>query len=88
MVICEDFAYALPDTLSDVEAAPLLCAGAIGYRSLQLTGLENGGRLGLTGFGASAHLVLKLARHLYPESRIYVFARSRAALGNQSAGAG
>jgi propanol-preferring alcohol dehydrogenase len=76
MVICEDFAYALPDTLSDVEAAPLLCAGAIGYRSMALTGLKNGQRLGLTGFGASAHLVLKMVQHQYPDTPIYVFARS------------
>ncbi len=70
------FAYPIPDAFSDVEAAPLLCAGAIGLRSLRLTGLQNGNRLGLTGFGASAHLVLKLARQQYPQSPIYVFARS------------
>ncbi len=70
------FAHAIPDTFSDSEAAPLLCAGAIGYRSLRLAGLEDGRRLGLTGFGASAHLVLKLARHRYPNARIFVFARS------------
>ncbi|HEY4588196.1 MAG TPA: zinc-dependent alcohol dehydrogenase family protein [Thermoanaerobaculia bacterium] len=70
------FAHPIPETFTDVEAAPLLCAGAIGYRSLRLTGLEDGEALGLTGFGASAHLVLKLARHLYPGSRVYVFARS------------
>jgi propanol-preferring alcohol dehydrogenase len=76
MKVDERFAYPLPDGLSDVEAAPLLCAGAIGYRSLRLSGLGNGQRLGLTGFGASAHLVLKLVRHLYPDSAVYVFARS------------
>ena len=59
------------------EAAPLLCAGAIGYRSLQLAQLTvDSGPLGLTGFGASAHLVLKLVRHLYPELPVCVFARS------------
>ena len=52
------FAYPLPDSLTDAQAAPLLCAGAIGYRSLNLTGLRDGQNLGLTGFGASAHLVL------------------------------
>lgn len=69
------FAHPIPDAISDIEAAPLLCAGAIGYRSLRLTGLQNGQRLGLTGFGASAHLVLKMARHRFPDSEIYVFAR-------------
>lgn len=70
------FAYPIPDAFTDAEAAPLLCAGAIGYRSLRLTGLEDGQRLGLTGFGASAHLVLKLVRHRYPNTRVFVFARS------------
>jgi alcohol dehydrogenase, propanol-preferring len=76
MTVSEDFAYRIPPTFSDSEAAPLLCAGAIGYRSLRLTGLKDGQNLGLTGFGASAHLVLKMARHRYPNSRIFVFARS------------
>ncbi len=77
MVVNEAFAYAIPDSFSDAEAAPLLCAGAIGYRSLMLAGLNDGENLGLTGFGASGHLVLKLARHLYPNSPVVVFARSR-----------
>lgn len=72
------FAHAIPDVFEDAEAAPLLCAGAIGYRSLRLTGLVDGQRLGLTGFGASAHLVLKLVRHRFPRSPVYVFARSDA----------
>jgi propanol-preferring alcohol dehydrogenase len=76
MTVGEAFAYPIPDVFSESEAAPLLCAGAIGYRSLRLTGLQDGQHLGLTGFGASAHLVLKLARHRYPNSDIYVFARS------------
>lgn len=76
MTVAEDFAYPIPPVFSDVQAAPLLCAGAIGYRSLCLTGLKNGQRLGLTGFGASAHLVLKMARHQFPASEIYVFARN------------
>ena len=76
MTIAEQFAYPIPDVFSDVEAAPLLCAGAIGYRSLCLTGLQDGQRLGLTGFGASAHLVLKMAQYRYPATDIYVFARS------------
>lgn len=75
-LVPEDFAYPIPDHLTDSEAAPLMCAGAIGYRSLRLTGLKDGQRLGLTGFGASAHLVLKMARSKYPNSDVYVFARS------------
>ena len=76
MTVLEDFAYKIPEVFSDVQAAPLLCAGAIGYRSLRLTGIENGQILGLTGFGASAHLVLKMVRHKYPQTQIFVFARS------------
>lgn len=76
MTVPEGFAYEIPDRFSDSEAAPLLCAGAIGYRSLRLTGLKNGQNLGLTGFGASAHLVLKMVRHKYPNCRVFVFARS------------
>lgn len=70
------FVYPIPDEFSDVEAAPLLCAGAVGYRSLALTNLSDGQPLGLTGFGASGHLVLQLARHRYPHSPVFVFARS------------
>ena len=76
MTAFEDFTYRLPEVFSDVQAAPLLCAGAIGYRSLRLTGLADGQCLGLTGFGASAHLVLKMVAHRFPRSRVYVFARS------------
>ena len=76
MTVGEDFAYLIPGIFNDSEAAPLLCAGAIGYRSMMLTGLTDGGNLGLTGFGASAHLVLKMVRHKYPHSRVFVFARS------------
>jgi len=76
MIVRADFAYPIPDTFTDTEAAPLLCAGAIGYRSLKLTGLTDGQHLGLTGFGASAHLVLKLVQYTYPHSHVFVFARS------------
>jgi propanol-preferring alcohol dehydrogenase len=76
MTVREDFAYPIPDALDDTAAAPLLCAGAIGYRSLDLAGLADGQRLGLTGFGASAHLVLKMVQKTCPDSRVYVFARS------------
>ncbi len=76
MTVPERFAYEIPVAFSDAQAAPLLCAGAIGYRSLRLTGLQNGQNLGLTGFGASAHLVLKMVKHGFPDCGIYVFARS------------
>jgi propanol-preferring alcohol dehydrogenase len=76
MTAFADFVYRIPPAFSDVRAAPLLCAGAIGYRSLQLTNLQDGQPLGLTGFGASAHLVITMARARYPRSRVYVFARS------------
>jgi propanol-preferring alcohol dehydrogenase len=75
-VVPAAFAHAIPDALADTVAAPLLCAGAIGWRSLRHTGLSDGERLGLTGFGASAHLVLQLARLRYPASPVYVFARN------------
>jgi alcohol dehydrogenase, propanol-preferring len=78
MTVPEAFAHPIPDAFTDAEAAPLLCAGAIGYRSLRLTGLRDGQDLGLTGFGASAHLVLKMVRHRYPHSRVFVFARAEA----------
>lgn len=77
-LVAEAFAHRIPETFSDAEAAPLLCAGAVGYRSLRLTGMANGRTLGLVGFGASAHLVIQLARYLYPEAKIFVFSRSDA----------
>ena len=76
MVVHEEFAYAIPKAFADVQAAPLLCAGAIGYRSLALAALSDGQNLGLTGFGASAHLVLQMARRKYSDSKVFVFARS------------
>ena len=77
MIVPEDFVYAIPDIFTDAEAAPLLCAGAIGYRSVSLCRLNDGQNLGLTGFGASAHLVLKLVQHTYPHTDVFVFARNR-----------
>jgi len=76
MVVPEDSAFKIPDVFSDEEAAPLLCAGAIGFRSLRLTEIKNGQHLGLTGFGASAHLVLKISKYLFPDTEIFVFARN------------
>ena len=78
VVVSERFAFTIPGNFTDAQAAPLLCAGAIGWRSLRLCGLKDGDVLGMTGFGASAHLVLQLACHLYPSSKCYVFARSEA----------
>ena len=75
LVVPAAFAHAIPPVFSDAEAAPLLCAGAIGYRALRLTGLRDGQSLGLTGFGASAHLVLKMVRGELPKARVFVFAR-------------
>jgi propanol-preferring alcohol dehydrogenase len=75
LTVPEAYACPIPEVFSDTEAAPLLCAGSVGYRSLRLTNLSNGDPLGLTGFGGSAHIVLQLARYLYPDSPVYVFAR-------------
>lgn len=69
----EDFAYPVPDTLLDTEAAPLLCAGIIGYRALRRANIGAGCRLGLYGFGASAHIAIQVARHLGCD--VYVMTR-------------
>jgi propanol-preferring alcohol dehydrogenase len=71
----EDFAYPIPEDFSDSAAAPLLCAGAIGYRAIRLTGLKDGQVLGLFGFGASAHIVIQIAKYRYPGSKVFVFTR-------------
>jgi propanol-preferring alcohol dehydrogenase len=76
MTVSEDYAVKIPDVFSETQAAPLLCAGAVGYRALRLTGIEDGKNLGLTGFGASGHIVLKVARHMHPNTKIFVFARN------------
>ncbi|MBI4562000.1 MAG: zinc-dependent alcohol dehydrogenase family protein [Candidatus Rokubacteria bacterium] len=68
------FAYRLPETVPDLEAAPLLCAGIIGYRALRLSEVKPGERLGLFGFGASAHLALQVAR--FWQCEVWVFTRS------------
>lgn len=75
-VVREDFAYKIPEVFSDSQAAPLLCAGAIGYRSLRLSNLKDGESIGLTGFGASGHLVLSMVLHKFPNSKVYVFSRT------------
>ena len=73
-VVSEDFAYSIPERFSDSEAAPLLCAGAIGYRDLKLSGIKKGQTLGLFGFGASAHIVIQVAK--YWGCEVFVFTRS------------
>lgn len=72
-VVSEDFAYPIPDRFTDTEAAPLLCAGVIGYRDLKLSGIKRGQTLGLFGFGASAHIVIQVARSWGIE--VFVFTR-------------
>ena len=74
MVVDARFAYPIPDIFSDTEAAPLLCAGVVGYRSLRLSRVQPGQRLGLYGFGASAHIIIQIARHWQCE--VFVFTRS------------
>lgn len=74
LTVPEAFAYRLPEVFTDEEAAPLLCAGIIGYRALRLSGVRPGERLGLYGFGASAHVAIQIARHWGCE--VFVFTRS------------
>jgi len=69
----EKFVYPIPEALTDEQAAPLLCAGIIGFRSLRLSGIEPGGKLGLYGFGAAAHLAIQVARHW----KVSVYAMTR-----------
>ena len=89
-VVNEAYAYAVPDTFDDEEAAPLLCAGIIGYRALKRANLPDGGRLGIYGFGGSAHITAQVA--LARGARIHVMTRSKEAqelartLGAASAG--
>lgn len=78
MNVLADYVHPIPDHLDDVSAAPLLCAGAVGYRSLWLSGIADHQNLGLVGFGASGHLVLKLVRFLYPHTQVFVFSRTPA----------
>lgn len=76
MVVAEDFVYPIPAAILPQQVAPLLCAGAVGYRSLSMAGLAGDCRLGLTGFGSSGRLVLQMALALYPLIKVFVFARS------------
>ena len=72
----EDSVFPIPKGFPDLQAAPLFCAGIIGFRALRLSGIKPGQNLGLFGFGASAHLVIQVARHW--DCRVYVFSRSKA----------
>jgi propanol-preferring alcohol dehydrogenase len=74
-LIHEEFAYPIPDRFSAEQAAPLLCAGIIGYRALRLSEVKPGQRLGLYGFGASAHVAIQVAVHW--KCQVYVFSRSK-----------
>jgi len=76
MVIAEDFAYPLPASFSDSQAAPLLCAGVIGYRTLRLAEITDGQIIGLYGFGASAHIVIQVIKHKFPNCPVFVFTKT------------
>ena len=77
MVISEDFAYKIPPRFTDLSrAAPLMCSGIVGYRSLKLTGMEDGKTLGLYGFGAAHHLVIQMANFKFPNSKKFVLSRN------------
>jgi propanol-preferring alcohol dehydrogenase len=75
MVVHEDFAYRIPEGFPDLQAAPLLCAGVIGYRALRQSEIRKGGRIGLYGFGASAHIAMQVLKHWGCE--VYVYTRSQ-----------
>ena len=77
MTVHEDYAYRIPEIFTDEQAAPLLCAGIIGYRALRCSGLPPGGKLGIYGFGGSAHLTAQMA--MYEGASVYVMTRSAAA---------
>lgn len=74
-IISENFAHPIPESFSDAQAAPLLCAGVIGYRALRLCQMTDGQTLALYGFGASAHIVIQIAKFKYPNSTIFAFTR-------------
>ncbi|MHC4725859.1 MAG: zinc-dependent alcohol dehydrogenase family protein [Planctomycetota bacterium] len=75
-VIDEDFAYSIPEEFSDSQAAPLLCAGVIGYRTVRLADITDGQKIGLFGFGASAHIVIQIIKYKFPNSPVYVFTKT------------
>ncbi len=75
-VVGEDYAYPIPERFSDAQAAPLLCAGVIGYRTLRLADIMDGQKIGLFGFGASAHIVIQIIKHKFPNSPVFVFTKT------------
>jgi len=75
IVVPQESVYPIPSQFTDAQAAPLLCAGVIGYRALRLTNLQDGRILGLFGFGASAHITIQVVRHKFPRARVFVFTR-------------
>jgi len=77
MVIRQDFAYKLPDGFSDLQAAPLLCAGVVGYRALRLADISDGQVIGMYGFGACAHILIQVIKHKFPNSPVYVFTKTQ-----------
>jgi propanol-preferring alcohol dehydrogenase len=76
MVIGEDFAYPIPESFTDAQAAPLLCAGVIGYRTFRLADIKDGEAIGLFGFGASAHIVIQILKHKFPDNPVFVFTKT------------
>jgi propanol-preferring alcohol dehydrogenase len=82
-VVAEDFAYPMPEAFSDVEAAPLLCAGIIGYRALKRAQVPDGGRLALYGFGSSAHVVIQIAQHRGGEVYVVTWGEKHRELARQ-----
>ena len=77
MKVDENFAYPIPEIFGDLEAAPLLCAGVIGYRTMRLAEIENGDIVGIFGFGASAHIVIQILKFKFPDNPVFVFTRDR-----------
>ena len=76
MVINENYAYPIPKRFTDSQAAPLLCAGVIGYRTLRLAQIKKGEKIGLYGFGASAHIVIQIIKHKFPDNPVYAFTKT------------
>ena len=77
MVIDENFAYPLPEAFTDAQAAPLLCAGVIGYRTLRLADVSDGQIIGLYGFGACAHILIQVIKYKFPNSPVFVFTKTQ-----------
>jgi alcohol dehydrogenase, propanol-preferring len=75
MTVGEDFAHPIPERFSDTQAAPLLCAGVIGYRTLRLADIQKGDIVGIFGFGASAHIVIQILKFKFPDNPVFVFTR-------------